>query len=132
MSFLLDTNVLVHLIRRRPPGLLARLRAVDIAAVAVSAITVAELEFGAAKSARPDENRAALAALLAPLRVEPFDERAARAYGAVRAELEWAGTPIGSMDLLIAAHALALGATVVTSDEREFRRVAGLAVENWA
>ena len=97
-----------------------------------SSITVAELQYGVAKSDRPEQNALALAALLAPLDVLAFDDAAAAVYGTVRAGLERAGTPIGSMDLLIAAHALALGRTVVTNNTREFSRVAGLKVENWA
>jgi tRNA(fMet)-specific endonuclease VapC len=100
--------------------------------VGVSSITVAELQYGVAKSTRPEQTALALAALLAPLDVLAFDDGAAAVYGAVRAGLERTGTPIGSMDLLIAAHALALGRTVVTNNTREFSRVAGLKVENWA
>jgi tRNA(fMet)-specific endonuclease VapC len=130
--WLLDTNICIYLIKRKPPGLLNRLREIDIHTIAVSSITVAELQYGVAKSARPEQNALALAAFLAPLGVEPFDDAAAAAYGAVRARLERAGTPIGSMDLLIAAHAIALGRTVVTNNVREFERVVGLKVENWA
>lgn len=130
--WLLDTNICIYLIKRKPERVLQRLRALDISTVGVSSITVAELQYGVAKSARPDQNALALAALLAPLDVLAFDDRAAAVYGGVRAELERAGTPIGSMDLLIAAHALALGRTVVTNNTREFCRVVGLKVENWA
>lgn len=130
--WLLDTNICIYLIRRKPPRLLERLREVDIHAVGVSAVTVAELQYGVAKSARPEQNALALAALLAPLGVEPFDDAAAAVYGGVRADLERAGTPIGSMDLLIASHALALGRTLVTNNVREFQRVAGLKIDNWA
>ena len=129
--WILDTNICIYLIKKKPDRLLARLREVDINAVAVSAITVAELQYGVAKSARPEQNGLALAALLAPLSVEPFDDAAAAVYGTVRAVLERAGTPIGSMDLLIAAHALALSRTLVTNNARELRRVKGLKVENW-
>lgn len=130
--WLLDTNICIYLIKRRPEAVLVRLREIDIATVAVSSITVAELQYGVAKSARPDQNALALAAFLAPIGVEAFDDRAAAAYGPVRATLERAGTPIGSLDLLIAAHALSLGRTLVTNNAREFDRVTGLKVENWA
>lgn len=130
--WLLDTNLCIYLIKKKPERVLQRLRALDISTVAVSSITVAELQYGVAKSSRPEQNALALAALLAPLVVLPFDDDAAAVYGVVRAELERTGTPIGSMDLLIAAHALALGRTVVTDNTREFARVAGLKVENWA
>jgi tRNA(fMet)-specific endonuclease VapC len=130
--WLLDTDICIYLIKQRPPHLLARLRQVDIRTVAVSSITVAELQLGVAKSDRPDQNALALAAFLAPLTVAPFDDDAAAVYGPLRAHLERAGTPLGSLDMLIAAHAIALGRTMVTNNTREFRRVPELAVENWA
>ena len=130
--WLLDTNICIHLIKKQPERVVQRLRSLDISTVGVSSITVAELQYGVAKSDRPEQNALALAALLAPLDVLSFDDAAAAVYGTVRAGLERAGTPIGSMDLLIAAHALALGRTVVTNNTREFSRVAGLKVENWA
>jgi tRNA(fMet)-specific endonuclease VapC len=130
--WLLDTNICIYLIKRKPERVLQRLRTLDISTVGVSSITVAELQYGVAKSTRPEQNALALAALLAPLDVLAFDDDAAAAYGAVRAELERAGTPIGGMDLLIAAHALALRRTVVTNNTREFGRVSGLRLENWA
>lgn len=129
--WMLDTNICVYLMRRSSERLRERMRDVDIAQVALSTITVAELSYGVAKSERPERNGLALAAFLAPLVVEPFGEAAASTYGAVRADLERAGTPIGSMDLLIGAHALALGRTLVTNNSREFRRIDGLRVENW-
>lgn len=130
--WLLDTNICIYLIKKKPPVVLARLREVDVATVGVSAITVAELQHGVAKSDRPDQNAVALGAFLAPLTVLSFDDAAATAYGAVRTQLERAGTPIGSLDMLIAGHALALGRVVVTNNEREFQRVVGLRVVNWA
>jgi tRNA(fMet)-specific endonuclease VapC len=130
--WLLDTNICIYLIKRKPEGVLLRLRRVDPSEVSVSAVTVAELLHGVAKSARPEQNALALAGFLAPIRVEPFDDAAAAAYGMVRATLERSGTPIGGMDMLIAAHALSLDCTLVTNNDREFRRVAGLRVENWA
>ncbi len=130
--WLLDTNICIYLIKKKPEGVLKRLRALDISTVAVSSITVAELQYGVAKSARPEQNALALAALLAPLDVLAFDDSAVATYGTVRAELERSGTPIGSLDSLIAAHALALGRTVVTNNTREFSKVVGLKLENWA
>lgn len=130
--WLLDTNICIYLIKQKPERAVRRLRSLDVATVGVSSITVAELQHGVAKSARPEQNALALAALLAPLEVLAFDEAAAAVYGVVRAQLEREGTPIGSMDLLIAAHARALGRTIVTNNTREFSRVTGLKVENWA
>lgn len=130
--WMLDTNICIHLIKQKPKVVLDRLRALDIATVSISSITLSELEYGVAKSARPDQNASALAALLAPLTVEPFEDRAAAAYGLVRAALERQGTPIGSLDMLIGAHALSLGRTLVTNNDREFVRISGLKVERWA
>lgn len=130
--WLLDTDICIYLIKKKPERLLARLRQVDIRTVAISSITVAELQFGVAKSARPEQNALALAAFLAPLTVESFDDAAAASYGPLRADLERAGTPLGSLDMLIAAHAMALGRTIVTNNTREFERIEGLKIENWA
>lgn len=130
--WLLDTKICIYIIRHKPRAVLDRLRQVDIASVALSSVTLAELEYGVAKSSRPEQNREALAALVAPLTIEPFDDHAAARYGPLRAELERRGRPIGSLDMLIAAHALSLGRTLVTNDEHEFTRVPELSVENWA
>lgn len=128
---LLDTNICIYLIKKKPQHVMERLRRIDIDTVSVSSITVAELQYGVAKSAHPEQNGLALAAFLAPLTVEPFGDAAAAAYGTVRADLERAGTPIGSLDMLIASHALALDRTVVTNNTREFQRVVALKMENW-
>lgn len=99
--------------------------------VALSAITAAELQFGLAASTKKRLNRARLERFLAMFAVLPFDDAAARHYGVARAVLRASRTPIGPMDMLIAGHALGLGATVVTNDLAEFRRVPGLRAEDW-
>lgn len=132
MRFLLDTNICIYCIKQKPRPVLDRFRKLPVSAVGVSAITVAELEFGVANSSDPARNRAALLAFLAPLDIAAFDDRAAEEYGRVRAHLQSRGTPIGPLDTLIAGHALSLGVTLVTNNEREFSRVPGLNVENWA
>jgi tRNA(fMet)-specific endonuclease VapC len=116
---------------RRPPAVLDRLAEHPLGAVGVSSITAAELAFGVAKSGS-QRNRHVLEKFLAPLEVAPFDLEAMWAYGRLRAALEQKGRPIGSLDPPIAAHALALGATLVTNNVREFARVPGLKIENWA
>ena len=132
MKWLLDTNVCIAVIRRRPESALRRLRGKQVGQVGLSTITLAELQFGAAKSQQPAKARAALREFLLPLEVVTFDEAAADAYGTVRAAMEKKGRPIGPLDTLIAAHALALGTVLVTSNTREFRRVPGLSVEDWS
>lgn len=131
IRFLLDTSICIELIRGRAVAVHGRLRRRKIGSVGISAITLAELRCGVAKSADPERNLVALAHFCAPLEICAFDHMAAAAYGDIRADLERAGTPIGPLDTLIAAHAAALGTVLITKNEREFRRVTGLRVENW-
>ncbi len=131
IRFLLDTNLCIELIRGRAPAVLARLRRRKIGTIGISAITLAELRNGVAKSSDAARNTVALAHFCAPLEICPFDPEAAATYGDIRADLERNGTPIGPLDTLIAAHAVALEATVVTKNERAFRRVPGLRLANW-
>ncbi len=131
MRYLLDTTTCIDVIREKPKAVVARLCGLPADVVGISAITLSELELGVSQSTDPERNRRALTKFLSSLPVLPYDATAARHYGAVRADLEARGLPIGSLDMLIAAHALSLGLTVVTSNEREFRRVPGLLVENW-
>ena len=131
MKYLLDTDTCIELIRRKPPGLIARLTKRQPGDVGLSSITTAELWFGVAKSGDPGKNRQALMGFLTPFEIVPFDESAAISYGDIRATLEKAGTIIGSMDLLIGAHAVSLGITLITANLREFRRIRGLRTANW-
>lgn len=132
ITFMLDTNICIYIIKKKPEQVLRRLKNARISDIGVSSITLSELEYGAAKSSRPDQNRIALAEFLAPLEILSYDDMAAQEYGKIRAYLERHGTPIGPMDMLIAAHALSLNSTLVTNNEREFSRVAPLKIENWA
>jgi len=132
--YLLDTNTCVALIRKSEGAerILRRLTRHAVTDVAVAALTVAELEVGVAKSREPARNRARLDQFLLPLQILPFDDSAAAAYGPVRADLEARGLGIGSIDTLLAAQALSLGAVMVTNNTREFERVPGLIVEDWS
>ena len=132
MKYMLDTNICIYLIKRRPAEVVRRFLAQGPAELCISAVSYAELMHGVEKSQAPQKNRLALSLLLSPLAILPFDSRAAEEYGRIRAALERRGAPIGPMDLLIAAHARAAGLTVVTNNTREFDRVDGLTVENWA
>ena len=98
----------------------------------MSVITLAELEYGVAKSSRPARNRAALEQFVSPLEVVSFDREATAVYGRVRTILEKKGQPIGSMDLLIAAHAISLDVQLITHNVKEFGKVPGLRIEDWA
>jgi tRNA(fMet)-specific endonuclease VapC len=128
---LLDTNVCIDLLRKRSPKITARVASTPIGDLGISSITAAELLHGASGSARAAENVKAADALMSVVSVLPFDVAAARFYGALRARLEMRGETIGPLDLLIAGHALALGATLITNNVREFARVPGLVVEDW-
>jgi len=127
---LLDTNICIYIINAKPPAVLERFKNYRLGEIGVCSVVAAELAFGVAKSGSA-RNRQALEMFLAPLTILPFDERAAWAYGDLRAELERRGTPIGSLDTMIAAHALSLQATLVTNNIREFERVPGLLLDNW-
>ena len=132
MRFLLDTNICIYIIKRSPVGLYERFQHLPVGDVGVSAITFCELQFGVANSSKPDTNQLALTQFLGPLEVLDFPSAAAIEFGAIRTHLQRAGTPIGNYDLLIAAHALHLGLSLVTNNTREFKRVPGLRVENWS
>jgi len=131
MKFMLDTCILIHIIRERNLNIIRMLRTKMTGEVHVSAVTVAEMEYGAAKSSRPDENRDALYQFLSPLNILPFDQNAAYEYGLIRSYLERKGMIIGSLDMMIVAHARSIPATIVSDNVREFERVPGLTVENW-
>ena len=130
MTYLLDTNTCIYAIKREPQ-VLRRLQEGSPDDFGVSAVTVAELWFGAAKSSRPQSTRASVDAFLKPFEVLPFAGEAAEEYGEIRLQLEKAGQPIGERDLLIAAIAKSRRLTVVTHNVGEFSRVAGLKVEDW-
>lgn len=131
MRYMLDTNICIYLINHRPAHVRHRFEAHPIGDIGISVITACELGYGVSKSNSP-RNRAALETFLLPLEVAAFDDTAVWRYAALRAELERSGLPIGALDTQIAAHALALGCTLVTNNTREFARIGGLALENWA
>jgi tRNA(fMet)-specific endonuclease VapC len=131
MRFMLDTNICIYLIKRKPPQVLSRLKEFNIGEVTVSSIAVSELEYGVAKSSKPDRNRDALDAFLAPLEILSFDGEAAYHYGQIRAFLEKEGKLIGAMDMLIGAHAVSASMTLVTNNMKEFSRIPELRSENW-
>jgi len=131
IRYMLDTDICIEIIRGKSPAVLACLRKHEVGSVAISSITLAELQYGVAKSRDPDRNRLALVHFVAPLEMLSFDDSAAGAYGKLRANMERAGQPIGPLDTLIAAHALAAKLTLVTNNQRESSHVADLHVESW-
>jgi tRNA(fMet)-specific endonuclease VapC len=130
VSYLFDTNACIHLMKLREP-LAGRARDTGPSAIAITAITLAEMWFGAAKSQHPRRSRADQDAFLAPFRVLDFDAAAADCYASARAHLAAKGQPIGDRDLMIAAIAVANRLIVVTSNISEFARVPGVVVEDW-
>ena len=131
MRFLLDTNACVDYLTARYPSVVARIQGSSPEDLCLTSVVVAELRYGADHSARRRTNHARIDALIDEIECLDFDLQAAAAYGRVRAQLEAAGTPIGPNDMLIAAHALSRGLSIVTDNVAEFGRVKGLKVENW-
>jgi tRNA(fMet)-specific endonuclease VapC len=131
MKLMLDTNICIYLIKEHPAPVLDRFAAHPVGDIGVSVITLAELEYDVAKSSRPARNRAALDQFVSPLEVASFDRPATTAYGRLRALLDKRGQPIGSMDLLIAAHAISLDVRLITHNVKEFGKVPGLRIEDW-
>jgi tRNA(fMet)-specific endonuclease VapC len=128
---MLDTNICIYIIRKKPERTLRRLQRYRVSDIGVSAITLSELEYGVAKSIRPQQNKLALTEFLAPIEIVPYDDMAAQQYGELQSHLERKGTPIGSLDMLIASHALSLDCILVTNNEVEFSRVPALKIKNW-
>jgi tRNA(fMet)-specific endonuclease VapC len=131
LIYLLDTNICIYALKRHPPEVLEKLRSISRSAVAVSVITVLELRQGAEKSQDPRRAHQKLDFFLSSIRALPFDEEAALVAARIRASLELQGRPIGDLDSLIAAHALAQDLILVTNNLREFQRVPDLRTENW-
>jgi tRNA(fMet)-specific endonuclease VapC len=130
--FLLDTNICIYIRRQKPPEVLARFQRLKPGEAVISVITYGELFFGVEKSAARVQAGGRLAELAGLLPVMALPATAGEVYGAIRAVLERKGEMIGNNDLWIAAHAKAAGLTLVTNNEREFRRIPGLTVQNWA
>ena len=128
---LLDTNICVALMKNRVPAVTDKFLSYSPLEIAVSSVTLFELEYGAAKSLWPEKNRNLIKLFLAPLTILPFDSEDAIAAGEIRRLLEKAGTPIGPYDLQIAAQGVARGYTVVTHNTGEFSRVPNLKIEDW-
>lgn len=131
MKYMLDTNICIYAIKRKPKQVFLKLQEHEPEEICISSVTYAELVHGVEKSKAIEKNRLALALLLANIEIMNFDSLAAESYGKVRADLEKNGTPIGPLDMMIAGHAKSLGYTIVTNNTKEFNKVKGLKLENW-
>ena len=130
MIYLLDTNICIYVINHKPKHVFERFNQHQLGQLAISSITASELAFGVEKSGS-EPNKLALAKFLAPLDILAYDEHAVEYYAKIRHQLQSQGQTIGSLDMLIAAHALSLNVTLVTNNTKEFERVKGLMLENW-
>lgn len=131
MTYMLDTNICIYAIKNKPEQVLEKLKENLSNGICISAITLAELQHGVEKSMNPEKNSMALLQFLSILDILPFDDLAAVEYGKICAYLQKRGTPIGTMDMLIAAHAKIENLIIVTNNVREFERVPDLKIENW-
>ena len=131
MKYLLDTNICIYIIKKKPEETFARFRKLKVGDVGISAITYSELAYGVANSSQPEKNTLALNEFLGPLEIVDFHAEVAPTYGLLRTHLKRKGKPIGPLDFLIAAHALHLGSILVTNNTKEFSRIPNLRIENW-
>ncbi len=131
MKYLLDTNICIYIIKKKPEKVIGRFLKYKPGDIVISSITVAELNYGIEKSNKPDANTVALREFLQPLIILDYMQNDSEAYGKIRADLERKGIPIGAMDLLIASQALSRDLILVTNNEKEFKRVKGIRIENW-
>ena len=130
-DYILDTNICIYIIKKKTAKVFNRFKELTPGSVGISSVTLAELQYGVSKSSKPSKNQEALDHFLLPLEILDFDALAAIEYGIIRSGLEKEGTPIGSLDMLIAAHAKSVSAVLVTNNTKEFNRVADLKIENW-
>ena len=132
MKYMLDTNICIYVIKEKPESVIRKFLKNNPEEMCISSITYAELLYGVEKSKAIQKNRIALSLFLSPIKILEFNDYAAQEYGQIRADLEQKGMPIGSMDMLIAGHVKAEDLILVTNNTKEFQRVAGLKLENWA
>lgn len=132
MKYLIDTNICIYIMNKRPPEVIQRFKRQEVGQIGISSISVSELQYGVLKSKHRKENLNRLEKFLFPFQILAYDENVPRYYGEIRSYLELNGCPIGPLDLLIAAHALSRQLILVTNNEKEFLRIPSLKVENWA
>ena len=131
MKYLIDTNICIYIMNQRPARVIQRFKQFELGEIGISTITVSELQYGVAKSTYQEKNTVRLEQFLAPLEILTYDQTAAKVYGDIRFHLEKGGQPIGALDLFIAAHAMSQDLTLITNNDKEFRRIKKLKIENW-
>lgn len=132
MKYLIDANICIYIMNKRPPGIIKKFKAFEVGEIGVSTITVSELGYGVSKGIHREKNQRRLEQFLAPFDILAYDEMAAKFYVDIRLQLEKNSQPIGPLDALIAAHTLSRDLVLVTNNDREFERIENLQVENWA
>jgi len=130
--YLLDTNICIYIIKKKPLEVLSKLKKKSKNDIYISSITVAELEYGVEKSQFPEKNKIALVEFLSIFIILNFDDKDAAAFGKIKTKLEKIGKIIGPMDLLLASQATSKKLILVSNNTKEFERVEGLQIENWA
>lgn len=131
MKYLLDTNICIYIIKKKPLNVLKHFNKIKIGNIFISSITIAEIYYGIAKSLKTSENLLAFEQFLLPLEILDFTKSDSLEYGKIRADLEIKGNVIGAMDMLIAAQAKSNDLILVTNNEKEFKRIDGIKCENW-
>ena len=132
MKYLLDTNICIYLIKKKPVNLIRKMMKMKTEDIGISTITLSELDYGIAKSRFPEQNQMALLEFLIPFGIIDYDQKASKEYGRIRTELERKGKPIGPLDMLIAAVARSQELILITNNVKEFARIESLIIENWA
>ena len=132
MNYLIDTNICIYVMNKRPHEVIQKFKNIEIGQICISSITVSELYYGVSKSKLQKQNSNRLEEFLTPFEILPYDETASKFYGSIRSQLESQGSVIGPLDMLIAAHALSNDLVLVTNNEKEFKRIESLKIENWA
>ncbi len=131
MKYMLDTNICIYIIKKHPEKVLEKFKSIKAGEICMSSIPLSELMFGVQKSEHKQKNTIALQGFTSPLEIIAYDEKAAHHYGNMRAYLEKQGTPIGPMDLMIAAHAQSLKSILITHNTKEFHLIPNLKMEDW-
>ena len=131
MKYLIDTNICIYIMNKRPIAVIHKFKQFDVDEICVSTITVSELQYGVSRSRDRRLNKQRVEEFLTPFEISAYDEPAANIYGDIRHQLEKSGETIGPLNLMIAAHALSRNFVLVTNNEKEFKRVKNLKIENW-